>query len=368
MRKLTLALLLLTSVSAAPPAGAQGTQADADLAFAPYVSRSIEGYIRPATDRFEAATADLPEAIDGVCNAADDASRDGFARAYRDVVVAFGGISFLRFGPVIENNRLESIAFMPDPRGISQRQIRKALAARDTAMTSAEQLRDKSVALQGLTALQLLAFDGDGTVTLGAAGDDHDFICDYSRAIAENVHVIAANIQRDWADPAGYSAVLTDPTPAHDHVRTHKKAIEEIFNAIATGFIVIKDQDLLPALGDSLDTSRPHRLPFARSGNAAAFIQAELDGLEQAIAVAHYDPDLPEEFTWVPGSLTFEFANARRTLASLDTPLKASLTDPATYEKLKLLTITINSLRDTTALSLAGAMNFTGGFNALDGD
>ncbi|MBO0347083.1 imelysin family protein [Roseibium sp. CAU 1637] len=361
MRTLLMAGLLVVA-AAASPAAAQAQ------AYATYVTNSIDGYIRPRTEAFAAATTKLPAAVEQLCKAPGEDTRAAFADSYRDVLTSFAAVSFLRFGPVIDDNRLDALAFMPDPRGIAQRQIRRAFAKRDETLTQAETLKDKSVALQGLTALQLIAFSKDAKVVLGNPGEGSDFLCGYAGAIAANVERIAADIASDWADANGYAATLQTPDPDSHQVRTSKDAIETIFNAVVTGLIVVKDQDLLPALGDKREEARPHRLPFSRSGDATAYMQAELDGIEAALTAAGFTPDLPKEFSWVPGSLAFEFSNARNILSAADTPLRHSMEDPETYQKLELLIITIDSLRDTAALSLAGAMELSGGFNALDGD
>ncbi|MEP3670267.1 MAG: hypothetical protein ABJN42_26455, partial [Roseibium sp.] len=114
--------------------------------------------------------------------------------------------------------------------------------------------------------------------------------------------------------------------------------------------------------------AKAHRLPFSRSGDGRAYLIAELQGIETALRAAHFEQNLDEEFLWIPDSIHFEFANGIANLESLDAPIRQSLKNEKTYQKLTLLVITMNSLRDTIALELAGALGLSGGFNALDGD
>jgi len=337
-------------------------------AYTANVRQVIEGYIRPATSTFARQASALPPTIDALCTTATAQNKADFADGYREVVTAFGGISFLRFGPTIEAHRLDSLAFMPDARGITQRQIRRTFAKKDPSITDPNQLSGKSVALQGLTALQLIAFSKDGEVVLGDPGENRDYICGYASAIAQNVARIAAEIATDWQDENGYSARLLNPGPDNGQIRTSKEAIETIFNALVTGLIIVKDQELLPTLGTEIKKAKAHRLPFSRSGDGRAYLIAELQGIEAALRAAHFEPDLDEEFRWIPDSIHFEFANGIANLESIDTPIRQSLKSENTYQKLGLLVITINSLRDTIALELAGALGLSGGFNALDGD
>ncbi len=336
--------------------------------FSANIKSSIEGYIRPAADGFAHATDELAPAIDAVCKDPTDETKAAFAQHYGEAVTAFAKISFLRYGPLLEDDRLNRLAFMPDPRGIAQRQIRKILSQADSTATDAGALKDKSVAVQGLTALQLIAFDKDGQVVLGDPGKSREFICGYAKAIAVNVAQVAGEVAGAWGDPDGYSSDLLMPGTKNDHVRTSKDAIEVIFNALVTGLIIAKDQDVLPALGKGPDSAKAHRVPFSRSGNGLAYLAAELKGIEDALRAADFEPLLSEDFAWIPDSIYFEFGNAQTLLADITPPIRQSLEDGENYDRLNVLTLTINSLRDTMAGELAGALSLSGGFNALDGD
>ena len=344
----------------AGPAGAQDFSAN--------IKNSIDHYIRPAAEGFAHAADGLAPAIDGVCKETTAETKEAFAQRYGEVVTAFAKVSFLRYGPLLADDRLSRLAFMPDPRGIAQRQIRKILATKDATATDAAALKDKSVAVQGLTALQLIAYDKDGQVALGGVGKMRDFTCGYAKAIAVNVAQVADEVAAAWDDPAGYSSVLLSPSPKDDHVRTSKDAIEVIFNALVTGLIIAKDQDVLPALGKAPDRAKANRIPFSRSGNGLAYVAAELKGIEDALRAAEFEPLLSEEFAWIPGSIFYEFGNAQNLLAGMAPPIRVTIEDGDSYNRLKVLSLTINSLRDTMAGELAGALSFSGGFNALDGD
>ena len=336
--------------------------------YTPHVRQSIETYIRPAFDRFAAAAGELPKAVEATCATPDTATQSAFADAYTNVIVSFGGISFLRFGPLIEDHRLDRLAFMPDPRGITQRQIRKSLAEVDQSLTDAATLAGKSVALQGLTALQLVAFDKEAKVVLDGSDEKGAFTCAYAKAIAENVANISGALRTAWHKPDGYSATLLDPQSGTGHVRSPKEAIETIFNSLVTGLIVIRDQEILPTVGDEIKKARASRFPFSRSANGIAYVTAEMEGIRDALNAAGFETALPEDFAWILPSLKFEFDNGIDTLKGIDGPIRTELKTEAVYHQLNLFYIISGSLRDTMALELAGALNLSGGFNALDGD
>lgn len=353
MRSLLFAVLVVL--------GVQPVQASE---FNTQIEGMVTGYIRPASDRFAAAAARLPAAVEAVCRDNGATDRQAFRAAYSETVSAFAGIHFLRFGPLVEEDRLSRLAFLPDPRGITQRQLRKLLAERSDEVHSEKDLADKSVAVQGLTALELIAFDKTSEVVLGADA----FECAYALAIAENVATIAVGVAGQWADPDGYSALLLTAGPQNDRFRTSKEALEHLFNALVTGLIIARDQDVLPALGSGPDKAKAHRFPFSRSANSVVFLSRELDGIRLALESLGLEDLTPEDFTWIFSGLQFEFRNAQALLGELAPPLRQTLGDNGTYKKVEALAITLKSIRDTMALELAGALDLAGGFNALDGD
>lgn len=333
-----------------------------------YIQRSIDGYILPSFERFAKETSALPEATQALCTNATEDTRAQFTDTFSNVVEAFGAVNFLRFGPLIDEHRLDAIAFLPDPRGITQRQMRRAIAKKDPTLTTASELREKSVALQGLTALELVAFNSNMQLTLGEPSENHDLNCAYATAIAENAASISAQVLADWQNKDGFQKLLLTAGPDNPRFRTPKEAIETIFNSLVTGLIIVKDQDLLPALGQNGKKNKPHRMPFSRSANSRKYISAELGGIGRAIAAAGYENGLSEEFTWIPGSVVFEIAQGQNYLADINGPVRQELSHPEAAGKINTLIIAVDSLRDTVALEFAGALGFSGGFNALDGD
>lgn len=357
MRRL---LPFLTVLLLAAPAAATN--------YTPQISGMIDGFVRPATARFAETAAGLPDAVAAVCSEGPDAAGARFREAYGATVTAYAAVNFLRFGPLADEDRLSRLAFLPDPRGITQRQLRKLMAARDEGALTEAGLADKSVALQGLTALELIAFSKETELELGADGPDKDFTCGYAAAIAQNVATIAEEVAEGWRDPDGYSAVLLDAGGENARFQTSKEALENLFNTLVTGLIIARDQDVLPALGAREDKASPRRFPFSRSGNAVDYLASEIEGLHAAQKSLGLEPLTPSDFSWIAGGLDFEFGNAQALLAQLSPPLRESFGDDGSYQKVAVLAITLKSIRDTMANELAGALNLAGGFNALDGD
>lgn len=336
--------------------------------YADYVKAAVEGYIRPETRAFANAANRLPTAVEDACKSPGTATADEFRIAYGAAVSAFGRISFLRYGPLAEDNRLERLAFLPDARGVAQRQIRKLVADLDQSATTPESLASKSVAVQGLTALQLAAFDDGGQVTLGGTDEAGIYACAYSQALAVNLARLAGEVAALWEAPEGFSGQLLSAGPDNPRFHTAEEAAETLFNALVTGIVVIRDQDVLPALGNDLASAKPNRIPFSRSNFGQAYIASELSGIRDFIRASNYAKGVDNEGEWIPSSLEFEVSTSLRALARAGEPMRETVKTPEGYKALSDMLISLKGLRDLVALNLAGSLNMTGGFNALDGD
>src|SRR6185312_7981565 len=102
--------------------------------------------------------------------------------------------------------------FWPDPKGLGLKQIQDILAKRDASVTEPDQLAGKSVALQGLPALEYLLYgDGSESLTEGNRVVDGqeplpqldsagDFRCSFALSIATNLERIARSVVEGWRE------------------------------------------------------------------------------------------------------------------------------------------------------------------------
>ena len=141
-------------------------QADADLAA--IAKASLEQYIRPGYAQFAQSTDALKQSVGALCGKPSPAAVKDTQKAFAATVEAWSVVEPIRFGPVAQEHRFERIFYWPDPKGLGTRQIREVLAKQDKSVTEQTGLVGKSVALQGLPALEYLLY-GDGAATLEKA-------------------------------------------------------------------------------------------------------------------------------------------------------------------------------------------------------
>lgn len=353
-------LALLCALTGLAPA-AQAQDADPFSSIAP---NAIAGAIRPGFEAYAARAQDLPPAMDALCAMPGEETLADARSAFDAALLAWSGVEFIRFGPTIQNDRLERTHFWPDPKGIGLRQVQALLAEPHLSATTPQDLAGKSVALQGFPALEFVLF-GSGAEAL-VSGDD-PFRCSFAAAIADNLNGMAQALATEWA--AEDLAILT-PGPDNPAYRTPEETTLEIIQALTTGLEIVGEFKIQPVLGDELADARPRRAIFRRSGQSLATIRANLAGLRALFEVTGFAGPLAAagHDDMILRSVAFEFSNASRALASLALSLEEAVIDEDERRSLEFAVIVANSLRTSIGQTLPANLGLVMGFNSLDGD
>ena len=122
-------------------------------------------------------------------------------------------------------------ALLARPQGLGLKQVQAVLASQDATAADPATLAGKSVAMQGLGALEFVLF-GTGADVLAATGDG--FRCRYGAAIAANLDAIAAALQDEWQAPDGFAARWTAPGPENPLYRDRQEALTELSKCSST--------------------------------------------------------------------------------------------------------------------------------------
>ena len=152
-------------------------------------------------------------------------------------------------------HRFERIFYWPDPKGLGARQIRDVLTKQDDSVTEASSLPGKSVALQGLPALEYLLY-ADGADALTKTGNDGTFRCRFARAVAGNLAGMSKEIVDGWQDGAPYARSYLEPGPANSAYHNPKEVTLELFKTFTAGIEWVRDQKLAKTLGASPEKAK----------------------------------------------------------------------------------------------------------------
>lgn len=328
------------------------------------VNNAIRGFVRPGYHALHEATAKLSEAGEALCAAPSQAALDAARSAFGATVDAWSRIEIIRFGPVTEQNRLERVLYWPDRKGTGLKQVQAALAAKDPTAAAPDQLAEKSVAMQGLGALEFV-LHGTGAEAL-ATGDAYR--CSYGVAVSRNLDTIAAQLESAWADPEGFAKTWANPSQDNPLYRDDAEALTELLEVFVTGTELVRDVRLGGFLGTEPKDDRPRQALFWRSGKTVDALAGNMDGMRALLEASELAGALPPDAAFLGGSADFEFTNARRAAEGAPGPIADVLADPEKRGKLVYFGIVTSSLSDIFGTRMSSALGLTAGFSSLDGD
>ncbi|MGH6824399.1 imelysin family protein [Methyloceanibacter sp.] len=340
-------------------------QAEADHAV--IAKASLEQYIRPGYAHLADSTEALNQSVAALCRTPSASALRDTQNAFAATVEAWSLVEPIRFGPVAEQHRYERIFYWPDPKGLGTRQMREALGRQDQSVTEAASLSGKSVALQGLPALEYLLY-GDDAGTLAKGGGAATFRCRFAEIIAGNVAGMAKDIAAGWQDGAAYTKAYLDPGPANSAYHTQKEVTLELFKTFATGIELVRDQKMAKALGPKPEQARPQLAPFWRSGLSFANMADNLLSVRELFAKGGFAQVVHDDTAGVEDSIVFDLNHAIEVLRGLDKPITQAVHDEDIRAKLEALRVSLKAAATTAGDMISRGAGLTFGFNAMDGD
>ena len=374
MTMMRLAACLVVAVMSGHPALADDAGAPAEpprVAFKPVIDRAVDVVILPGYRGLAEKAAAEATLAGELCWQADverlAAARDGFT----ELVLAWSRVELIRFGPARDENRYERLFFWPDPRGRGLQQVQEIIASEDPAATDVEALREKSVAVQGLFALEFVLYGTGSEALTDTANPARSFRCRFGTAIAGAIQKTAEEILADWTKADGYAALMRGAGPDNPLYRSHGEVAQELIKAAREQLQLARDLKLAHAIEATPDKAQPKRAPFWRSDLTIPSIRANIDAVLALAGPDGIGAALPKDSAWIAAELAFELHQADKVLARVDDRGERWETLVAQAKNHEDLTYTLIPLADAIALLEGGypdALGLITGFNSLDGD
>jgi predicted lipoprotein len=357
-KRSALALVLPLILAGALPASAAVKAADV-------IQRSIDGFVRPAYARLHDHADSLTKAMHALCAAPSQDDLDAARAEFSGVVDAWSVAEIIRFGPIAEDNRLERMSFWPDRKSIGLKQVQAALSDKDPSAADAAQLAAKSVAVQGLGALEFVLY-GAGAEQL--AGKDDPYRCAYGAAIAANAETIAADVSDAWNKPDGFAALWASPGPRNPLYRDGTEAVTELVGVFINELEMVRDVRLKGFLGSNPEADKPKQAIYWRSQNTARSLAGNLAGMDALFQASQLADALPPDARWMAQSIHIQLVNGADAAKTAGGPIDKALADPARREKLDYVSLVTTSLSTLIGTRLTAEFGLTAGFSSLDGD
>ena len=330
------------------------------------IAGMIDDYARPKFASLASSTAALHDAVAALCGSPTASTLEASRAAFRDAVIAYSEIEFLRMGPLQVDDREERLLFWPDTRGIALRQVQAAIATDDQTAADPETLKGKSVAMQGVVAVEYLLF-GTGADSLSSTAGAYR--CSYAAAATTLIAGLAGTINSEWKATGAGSASdsMLNPLPASSDYRTELEVINKMATTLTVGNDTVRDQRIAPVLSLGTGTPKPRSALFWRSGMTARALEANFTGLLDYFRAAKFQQALDSANAWVGRSIGFEFEGAIEAAKQVPTSMDGVIKDPEGMLGLRQMYVSTGSL-DTLDENLSVALGLSAGFSALDGD
>jgi hypothetical protein len=337
---------------------------------------SLTEIIRPGYAALGVAAGALAGKVETLCQQPSTAALQDAKDAFATTVAAWSKVEILRFGPVIEDHRYERLFFWPDPKGLGLRQLQDVLAKRDETVTEPDELAGKSVALQGLPALEYLLYgDGAEILSQGASVEplpkldsDGAFRCAFALSVATNVKRIAKSVVEGWREGSAYEKAFLGPAPDDPYYHAPKEVTLELFKAFTTGIELVRDQKLGKPLGAGPAEAKPKLASFWRSGLSFQNAAGNLEGVRALFAQGGFAQLVAQESAGVENSILFDLDHAVEVLRGIDQPMADVVKDEDLRSKLEALRVGLKGAAQTAGDMIARGAGLAFGFNAMDGD
>lgn len=329
------------------------------------MERVIGKVIQPGYRDFSEKSGLLTDRMMQLCTTPSSTNLDQAKTAFSEAAKSWARIEMVRVGPVLEKNRFERILFYPDKKGLGLRQVQALLAAPDDAATSPDTLSEKSVAVQGLGALEFLLY-GTGSEELNSTAKSYR--CRYGLAIAGNVQHIAMELVQAWDDPNGITKDWKNPGPQSATFRQDQEAVTEVLGILVHAAEALRDQRVESFYKGSDAQSFPKQALFWRSGLTFPMLSANLEGLRHLVHASDIKELLKPSQIWIVNSIDVYFKSLTTLAQDIDPNLETAVSTSQQKAKLDAL---LSDSRDLIILfndDLGQALGLTTGFSFSDGD
>ncbi|MBB3655929.1 hypothetical protein FHX15_001142 [Rhizobium sp. BK650] len=352
---------LATSAGAQSAAPASGLNEDAVPSV---MQRAVDEVIRPGYRNMQQSSARLTTAMNDLCAAGTQQTLDRAKSAFDDTIRYWSTIEIVQTGPVIQDNLFEHILFYPDRKGVGLKQVQALIAKADPKDATVDAIAGKSVALQGLTALEYVLY-GNGSEDL--IKQKGGFRCLYGQAVAGNIQREAGEVVAAWEKPDGVQVSWKHPGPQSNDFMDNKEAVTALLGILVHGAENVRDQRLEQFYKGKDTPARPHMAIYWRSKNTWKSIAANLEGIRILWQKAGMADLLPPEKKQVAEAIDTKLKTIIDGVSKLNPDIEVATSD-SEKAKLDMLLTESRDLITTISDQYGTAIGLSAGFSFSDGD
>lgn len=323
----------------------------------------LDKVYQPFHQDFNSTAQQFSAAAEQACEQPSTASVAQLQAQFAQLVGSFSRIELFRLGPLLQENRQNRLFYWPDKRRVGERQMRSLLISDDVSTLTLDELSGKSVALQGLPAMERLLFSP--ALSEALASSPHSALCSVLTLVAANIATMANELERHWHSETRFVQNLLNPSSDSDYYRSEQEVLRALLTHIAVGLEVVLERKLKAVIESEPASVR--KAPLWLSGQWLNMVEQNLASLEALVL----DSGLAAR-AQIDNELAFEFRSARGMLHKLQAlPERVNeqreLT-PDTVSLVRSLSAVVGGIAYTVGDRLAASLGVSAGFNSEDGD
>jgi len=204
---------------------------------------TADDYIIPRYQALAKSAQSLSDEIDRLCElekpvVLNEKVQDQFELTYNN----WAEIQHIKFGPISFLKRLERLQFWPDKHNVGGRQIRDFLAELESGKSySLQELQTKSVAVQGMSALERLLYSVDEKVSKTE--------CQLASLVAQNIAAITSELDTNWREsPVDFAKEFALADHGEGTYSSNDEVVNLMAESLVTQLLLISEYKLGRAL------------------------------------------------------------------------------------------------------------------------
>lgn len=351
------------AVSSAPAAGLNTAAVPQAMA------KAVDDFIIPGFRDLLEGTETLSGSMKALCEKPSEETLGDVQMAFDEVVQEWSTVEIVRLGPALEENRFERFLFFPDRKSTGLKQVQRIIETKDETALSVETLKGKSVAAQGLGALEYIVY---GTGAEALQSESNGFRCRYGMAVSQNLHAIASEFLAAWEKPDGIQVAWKKPGADNPLYRDEKEAATELLGILVHGVESIRDQRLRPFYAGIVkgepDKGHPRLAIYWRSQNTMPAISANFSALKTLFDTTDMASLLPEDKRFIARAIDSLLQKIVDGADAVDLPIDEAIADDAQRGQLNIILQDTNNVLQRLNLDFGAAIGLTSGFSFADGD
>lgn len=318
----------------------------------------VEEFAIPHFDALHNSSKQLLAQTKVFCGKGGDEEFKKTREKFHHTMDAWQQVQVFRTGPQELFMRSFRLQMWPDRSNAGAKQIRNLLAKKDPEKVKADSIRNSSVAVQGLSAMERLIFAKDITDSDFYTEGKVQYSCQLLEAIAASINTISTELLNEWQGK--YKNTLATPSEENDAFETHKEVASMYLKEVATQLQAVYDLKFKRPMDKRF---RPKRAESWRSGRSLRNITLNLESAEKIFQLG-FSSHLTDET--LKKKVAEQFKQAVATGKTFTMSLqKAHEEKPEALAKWKKQ---VSQLKRTVTVDVAKALDIALGFNSLDGD